>query len=697
VTVAEAEQGDPARAGRRRVYRAGGVGALLAALVFVLVLADGRASLLHEAPSSADFYDVQAHSLLDGRWDVPRDSLAIEGFLVDGKVYEYFGPVPAVLRMPVVSVTDDLDGRLGQLSMLLGFGVAMVFTVRIVWRVRTLVRGATAVSTAEAWAVGALTFTVGAGSVLVFLASRSWVFHEAGLWGTAWTLAALEAVVAVTVEPTRGRAVLAGLFATLAVLSRVSVGMGTVLALAAVAAALAWKPARRLVGAPEDMPLRRVFPFLALAVVVPIVLYGAVNHAKFGTPFSVPFEQQFLAHFSENHRLALAANDGGMFGVQYLPTSIRSYFGPDPVQLSSLLPWVDFPATREAIGDAVFAYRLPTASLPVSMPLLGALALLGLAGSVASRRIGTPALATLRAPVVGTALAAVSTLAFAYVAHRYLADFLPAVVLLAAAGLQLAIRATTRWESKAAARAVWTGFGVLVVVSLWFNVGLAVLYQNQLEPGVTDERFAAFARLQHRVHDIVPGGPAPDVRRGRRLPETAGPAGRVAVVGDCDAAYISDGSRWIALERDERAGEHRLRVRFPERPTGWEPLVVGTDASGDPTWVVARVLPGDRVQFALNGFFTSAPVPVEPGSTHDVDVVLDPYSGQYRVAVDGERAQSMPTPNRVYGRRIPALHDVVVGRDDRLPGVEPRFTGSIRRIGSSGTFCEDVLRRAGAA
>jgi hypothetical protein len=695
--VTEEGQADPARAGRRRVYRAGGVGALLAALVFVLVLVDGRATLLHEASSSADFYDVQAHSLLEGRWDVPRDSLAIEGFLVDGKVYEYFGPVPAVLRMPVAAVTEDLDGRLGQLSMLLAFGVAMLFTVRIVWRVRTLVRGPEPVSTPEAWAIGAFTFTVGAGSVVVFLASRSWVFHEAGLWGAAWTLAALDAVVAVTVDPTRGRAVVAGLFSTLAVLSRVSVGMAAVIALAAVAAALAWEPARRFVGAPDDVALRRVLPFVALAVVLPIGLYAAVNHAKFGTPFSVPFEQQFLARLSENHRLALAANDGGMFGVQYLPTTIRSYFGPDPLQLSSLLPWVAFPASRDVIGDAVFAYRLPTASLPVSMPLLVVLALVGLAGSVASRRAGTPMLAALRAPVVGAAVAAVGTLAFAYVAHRYLADFLPVSVLLAAAGLHLAVRATSRWRSKPAARAVWTGFGALVLVSLWLNVGLSVLYQNQLEPGVTDDRFAAFTRLRYRVHDVVPGGVPPDVRRGRRLPDTPGRAGRVAVVGDCDAVYISDGSRWVALERDERAGEHRLRVRFPERPTGWEPLVVGTDASGDPTAVVARVLPGDRVRFSLDAFFDSAPVPVEPGRTYDVDVVLDRYSGQYRVSVDGEPAQSMSTPNRFYERRIPALHDVLVGRNDRFRGVAPRFTGSIRAVRSPGTFCEDVLRRPGGA
>ncbi len=280
----------------RRIARAGAVGAFLAAIVFALVVSDGGRTLLVEAPNASSFYDVQAESFLEGRWDVPRKPLAIEGFLVNGKVYEYFGPMPALLRLPVVAVTDDLDGRLGGISMLLGFGVAMLFTVRLLIRLRSMVRDDAPVSTFEAWSVGVFTFVAGAGSTVVFLASRTWVFHEAVLWGVAWTLGAFEYVIAVTQKPTTRGIVLAGVFTALALLSRVSVGLGPLIALGLVGAAFLWSRSRQLVGGPERVDLRKVLPVLAAAVAVPVVLYAYVNVSKFGSLYSVPFEQQFLAH-----------------------------------------------------------------------------------------------------------------------------------------------------------------------------------------------------------------------------------------------------------------------------------------------------------------------------------------------------------------------------------------------------------------
>ena len=74
--------------------RAAAVGAVLAGAVFLAVLLNGHLSLLQRPPAAEDFFDVQAHSLLHLRWDVPRSALFIEGFLVHGKIYEYFGPFP---------------------------------------------------------------------------------------------------------------------------------------------------------------------------------------------------------------------------------------------------------------------------------------------------------------------------------------------------------------------------------------------------------------------------------------------------------------------------------------------------------------------------------------------------------------------------------------------------------------------------
>ena len=69
---------------------------------------------------------------------------------------------------------------------------------------------------------------IGAGSVLTFLASVGWVYHEAELWGAALAIAAFDLIVAYTIAPARRELVLASLFTTLAFLSRGSVGAGPV-------------------------------------------------------------------------------------------------------------------------------------------------------------------------------------------------------------------------------------------------------------------------------------------------------------------------------------------------------------------------------------------------------------------------------------------------------------------------------------
>ncbi len=49
-----------------------------------------------------------------------------EGFIVDHRTYMYFGPFPALLRLPVLAVTHGLDGRLTPWSMTVAFVVALV-------------------------------------------------------------------------------------------------------------------------------------------------------------------------------------------------------------------------------------------------------------------------------------------------------------------------------------------------------------------------------------------------------------------------------------------------------------------------------------------------------------------------------------------------------------------------------------------
>jgi hypothetical protein len=155
-----------ARSERARFLRASAVGALLAALPFTWLLAAGRAELGPPAALSG-FYDAQAHSFLDLRWDVPAEVLSVEAFTVDGRSYMYFGPTPALLRLPVAALTDRFDGRLTQVSMLLAAAVALASAARLSWRVRALLGPPAALRRVDLVAAGSLTFLLGAGSTLL--------------------------------------------------------------------------------------------------------------------------------------------------------------------------------------------------------------------------------------------------------------------------------------------------------------------------------------------------------------------------------------------------------------------------------------------------------------------------------------------------------------------------------------------------
>ena len=408
------------------VRRAALVGAAVALLGFAVLVSGGDPSALVErGPFTSDFFDEQAHALLEGHLDVDPEVASFEGFEHDGRTQLYFGLFPAILRLPVAIVTEELDGRLTPLSMLLALSVAMWATAQLLWRGRRWQRGDDAAELRrwEPMAFGAFVAAVGLASPLLFLSSRAVVYHEVELWGTATTLVALDRLLAWWEEPTRGRLAVASLTALIALNTRGSVGGGAVAALGLVLGlALLWKH----VG-------WRQLPSLALAVLLPVASYAAVNFARFDSLVSVPFEEQVFSGLDASRQATLESNGGTLFGLEFAPTAIATYVRPDGASLQRLFPWITFREERTVIGTPVFDTVDRSASLPVVAPGFVALAAIGVVARI-RRRSRDPWLAA----TAGAAIGLVATLTIAYIANRYLADFTPTLVLPAALGLWVA-------------------------------------------------------------------------------------------------------------------------------------------------------------------------------------------------------------------------------------------------------------------
>lgn len=662
---------------RARFTTAATAGAVLGAVWFAWMLTAGTFDFFAWQPV-ADFYDAQAHALLGGRLDVPASVMGIEGFVVDGKTYMYQGPAPAIVRLPVALVTHDLDGRLSRAAMMVAFVLAVVAALRILWRIRVRVRGDAPVETVEAGFVALWAFVLAGGSTLLFTASRSYVYHESLLWALAFALASFDALVGWADRPTRARLVAAGIFATLAMLSRASVGLGPVVALgllAVLAIVQRWRTRK----ADRPVPaVRRVVALCAVAV-APVAIYCAINVAKFGTLVSVPWSDQVYSSIVTERQDFLAANGGDFFGLRFVPETARRYLRPDAFSLTRQFPFVDFepPPPSPVVGGVRFDTIDVSASLTATLPLLWLLAVVG-AVAMVRRSPDRHTLAPVRVPAVGAAVGAVAIFPFGYVAQRYLGDWLPLLVLLGSCGLVVCTRPAPRVAgARVAALAL---VGVAAVWTVGANSALALSYQRQYSnPAVGEEAVRRFVDRRVRIAATYLNREDLPVVAGDRAPAWA-PAGELFIVGDCEGLYLSDGLRvdevkassFKPVVRRSGAGSFRLRVRPAPTARGTRvPLLTGGEGDASfAVWVQRRS--GDRAVVGYDGPGVPRTVSREfrfpPGEEAIVHVAADPNVRLVEVAVNGRG---------ILGTYFDGEGPYRVGRSDGTAGLRARFAGRL--------------------
>ncbi|HZK79641.1 MAG TPA: hypothetical protein VFC46_01205 [Humisphaera sp.] len=174
------------------------------------------------------FYDAQAHSILHAHLDVAPKAIGFEAFDRDGKAYGYFGVTPALLRIPLVLAFPGMDGRWSRMMMLIACGMNLVCAYRLIRHLKPSHEIET-----DAGRIIAILFVLcaGIGSTTVFLVSRSYVYHEAIMWGSTFALLFADRLLAYLATPNLNLLVAAGACAFLSFHSRATAGAGTLLAM----------------------------------------------------------------------------------------------------------------------------------------------------------------------------------------------------------------------------------------------------------------------------------------------------------------------------------------------------------------------------------------------------------------------------------------------------------------------------------
>ena len=696
----------PERADRRRFVRACWAGGIPGFVLFVWMLTGGTFDLF-AYHFTANFYDAQAHAFLGGHLALPPGLLGIEAFIVDGKSYMYQGPTPALLRLPVALFTDSLDGRLAGVSMLLAFSVAAVAIGWLTWQIRGLTRGTAPVTRGETIAVAGFMFVCTGGSILLFSASQVSVYHESLLWGTALTIAALAVILRYLVAPSSTRLAVASVIVLLALWSRASVGLGglAALAVAGAAEAIAWLRDRRNGGGetwidsfrPRAISSGTRVLTIMLACAAPVVLYAGLNYAKFDTPFSVPWDRQEYTRLSESRQDFLAENHNSFFGLQFLPTTAVSYLRPDAFTLQRAFPWIGYRGDLLGRTDGYFNVRFDkidaTGSVPVSFPLLSVLGVVGLTGVVRARRRHRE-LAWLRGPLVGAAVGAATVFGFGFIAQRYLSDLFPFLVLAAAAGLAVVTPKLQRARAWRWRRVVIGSLVVLAVASCWVAFSQALWYQRVFASPPDEAATRAFVSFQQDVGSLYTDGAVTPVGHGPHLP-TAGKAGELFIVGNCDGLYVSDGSRtdavqptnWKPVQRTSRVGAFDVDVRFPSAAPGVSDPLLSGGTTAQPEVVRVEYLGDGMARFAYQnatGELAGQPIQLTPGKRYRMHVSADPQDHQVSVAIDGRIVLLVP-----YTSSAP----VKLGINDVTGSTRPTFSGSLRARNEANDLCREIRRK----
>lgn len=448
-------------------------------IIFAAVLTSGTFRVI--APDEfGGQYDFQARSLLAGRLDLPEAARTGESFIYEGRIYMYFGPTPALLRLPFAGL-DSVFGQLTRALMLAYFAGWLVAAYLILIHVTRLARGPAAWPSAGATVL--LTVAAGPGSTLLFLASRAYVYHEAILCGAAFALWSAYGTLRFLAEPARGGWIGALVCGVLAVHARPPAGLFALAALGFAAVALALRPA----GRPS---LRRLAAIGTLAA-LGFLSFNALSYLKFES-----FEGAPLRYHVQYDAARLAAIDGKNFHLANFRHDFDAYAWRPDFEFRPVFPYfylqrggaVAYPTARLDLAE-------PTLALPYAMPALCVLALGGLALAAAAWREARLPLAVLTAGTTPMALALFTAVA---ISHRYTGDFCAPLVALGAFGLVALDRLPAHVRRPARlALAALAGVGVLITLAL------ALHYQGEGVWGVPDEFKARYQMLRQAVDSAL--------------------------------------------------------------------------------------------------------------------------------------------------------------------------------------------------
>src|SRR5882757_3404535 len=279
---------------------------VLSVVLWIFTMTGGQQIFVKEVLGGA--FDSQAEHFLRGDVGVDAAAIAHETMNVNGKVRMYFGPLPALLRVPLNLIYPAGHGKWSRIS---GFCAGLIALFAFAGLVGTALRSSPLSSRARNWIGNACMIGFALGSPLLLLLGNLSIYDEAIIWGLAWSLAALYFALRSRQAETNGltRSLLGfSLCAAGALLSRVTFGIPFIL--------IALLLALRL---PRENRITNLLALL-LPIGAAFAFYIWLSYARFGSFVGVNYDYYVNPVHNE------FAHKYGLFNLRRIPFSLADYF-----------------------------------------------------------------------------------------------------------------------------------------------------------------------------------------------------------------------------------------------------------------------------------------------------------------------------------------------------------------------------------
>ena len=276
----------------------------------------------------------------------------------------------------------------------------------------------------------------------------------------------------------------------------------------------------------------------------------AVDLMKFGLLFGAPLTNQLV--YKEYH---LGRNGSQYFSLRNVPATLHAYLDPQNFRVRSTFPYIVLADPPDSTG---LVETGSTSNALLSMPLIFATGIVGLV--VPFRRRQPVPVRALRFLLVATAISFGVIMVFGWITERFVADFLPLLILSSMIGM-IGLWQWMQGRSHTARAGLVVGTVLLAMVGLVANLG----YSLTPDSTWTQTQLTSYVDAQRASSDVTGHPLNQTVVQGDHFPHPAA-VGTLFIKGNCQELYValetvpktftsitSNPLAWKLIERAPRA------------------------------------------------------------------------------------------------------------------------------------------------